>query len=212
MREQLSDVLAEVESLPGQTEPIRDQLEQGWELIPEAYRPWILPGLAVLVGLVILRSLWRRIARLLRRRRPSNIHPSLQKYNVDHAALDRERQTLAQRIEATSTTGQLVGFRLVRQVDAVFVEGFRSPTEAMTGLKAAAVERGANGLLNVHTERTSAGRCTASGDAVVIEPGPGHPPAPRASGMPSETPSTPPNSGNASMPRHSEDDSLDELA
>jgi len=37
-------------------------------------------------------------------------------------------------------------------------------------LKAAAVERGANALVNVRTDRSAVGRCTASGDAVVAAP------------------------------------------
>src|SRR5690606_5665105 len=74
-------------------------------------------------------------------------------------------------------------FRLVRQVEAVFVEGYRTPEDAIVALKAAAVERGANAILNVHTDRTTAGRCTASGDAVVV--------APLVAKMPERRPSEP---------------------
>ena len=55
-------------------------------------------------------------------------------------------------------------------MEAVFVEGYRSPEEALIALKAAAADRGAIGMLNVRTERTTAGRCTASGDAIVVVP------------------------------------------
>jgi len=101
----------------------------------------------------------------------------LQKYNVDHSELDRQRREQARLIVATSTTTRLAGFRIVRQVEAVFVEGYRTPEEALIALKAAAADRGANAILNVHTDRTAAGRCTASGDAIIVIP-PAPPPKP----------------------------------
>jgi hypothetical protein len=149
--------------LIGQVGPLRWLFE-----VLVRYRPWLV--LAVVVGLVllILRGLWRRVARRVRRLRSPRIHPQLQKYSIDHAELNRKRREQALTIVATSTSSRLAGFRLVRQVEAIFVEGYRMPEEALTALKAAAAERGANGVLNVKTERTAAGRCTASGDAVVI--------------------------------------------
>ncbi|MEP0844683.1 MAG: hypothetical protein HRF43_18440, partial [Phycisphaerae bacterium] len=103
---------------------------------------------AALVVLLVLRAVLRALGRLLRARRPVNIHPRLAKYNVDHAELDRRRRELAGLIVATSTGNRLAGFRIVRQVEAVFVEGYRTPEEALVALKAAAVERGANAILN----------------------------------------------------------------
>ena len=132
------------------------------------YRLWLVVAVVVGLVLLILRGLWRRVVRRVRRLRSPRIHPQLQKYNVDQAELNRKRREQAQTIVATSTSSRLAGFRIVRQVEAVFVEGYRTPEEALTALKAAAAERGANGVLNVKTERTAAGRCTASGDAVVI--------------------------------------------
>jgi uncharacterized protein YbjQ (UPF0145 family) len=72
---------------------------------------------------------------------------------------------------------------LVRQIEAVFVEGFKSPGEAVTALKAAAAKLGANAIVNLAQQRTAAGRCTAQGDAVCVRPKanekeppkPGHP-------------------------------------
>jgi len=132
------------------------------------YRLWLVWAVIVGLTLLVLRGLWRRVVRRVRRLHSPRIHPKLQKYNIDHAELDRRRQKQAQTIVATSTSARLAGFRLVRQVEAVFVEGYRTPEEAVIALKATAAERGANGVLNVKTERTAAGRCTASGDAVVI--------------------------------------------
>ncbi len=168
--------------------------------IPEPYRPWVLWGGGALIALLVLRSIWRGVARQIRRLRPPTIHPHLQKYNIDHAELDRKRQQQALAIIATSTGNRLAGFRITRQVEAVFVEGYRTPEEAIIALKATAVERGANALLNVQTQRTAAGRCTASGDAVVADriavparttpppakpsvPPPPSPPPPHSSGL-----------------------------
>lgn len=128
---------------------------------------WWLVGLLVL--LVLLRA-GRGVGRWVRRRGPARIHPKLAKYNVDQVEVDKQRRAVAGQIMATSTGAGLAGFRIVRQVDAVFVEGLRTPEEAVTALKAAAAERGANALLNVSTQRTAAGRCSAGGDAVVAVP------------------------------------------
>ncbi|HSA25154.1 MAG TPA: hypothetical protein P5159_01380 [Phycisphaerae bacterium] len=138
------------------------------ERVPEAYRPYVVPGGLAILSLLVLRVVWGRVARFLRRRRPPIINPRLAKYSVDHAELDRKRRELARKIVATSTSARLAGFKIVRQVEAVFVEGYRAPEEALIALKAAAAERGANGILNVGTERTAAGRCSASGDAVIV--------------------------------------------
>jgi uncharacterized protein YbjQ (UPF0145 family) len=148
--------------------------------------------LLVLVGLLVLLRLSRSLARFIRRRRPPRIHPRLQKYNVDHAELLRQQQEAAGGIIATSTTARLAGYRIEQQVEAVFVEGYRTPEEAMTALKASAAQKGANAILNVHTERTAAGRCTAGGDAVRVVPAPRRPASqPRpTSNPPSSTPST----------------------
>jgi uncharacterized protein YbjQ (UPF0145 family) len=140
-----------------------------WEAVPAEWRPWILWGALLLLALIILRAVVNRIGAALRRHRAPTIHPNLQKYNVDHAQLDKQRREDAAKIVATSTGGRLVGYRIVRQVEAVFVEGYRTPEEATIALKAAAAQRGANGIVNVSTDRTMAGKCSASGDAVVID-------------------------------------------
>ena len=178
-----------------QTQTGEDWLNLFGRLLTE-YRLYLFYALGVLVGLLVLRGIWRRIGRAIRRSRPAQIHPSLQKYNVDHAELDRKRRETAVGVVATSTGSRLAGFRIVRQVEAVFVEGFRTPDEALTALKALAVERGANALLNVRTERTAAGRCSASGDAIVAAPIPPGPPDPmRPLGPRSSRPPQPPPQG-----------------
>ena len=124
-------------------------------------------AVAVLVGLLILRSMIRGVARRLRRRHPARLNPKLQKYG-EQEDLVRARREEAAKIVATSTTDRIVGYTIVQQVEAVVVDGFRRPEEALEGLKAAAAMKGANAVTHVHTERTSSGRCGARGDAVVV--------------------------------------------
>ena len=125
-------------------------------------------AVVVLVVLIILRKILGGVVRLVRRKKPAELHPRLQKYagrtDADAAA---ERQA-AMQIVATSSTGSVAGYEIVRQVDAVFVEGLRSQSEAITALKAVAAQRGANAIINLTHQHTAAGRCTAQGDAVVI--------------------------------------------
>lgn len=79
-------------------------------------------------------------------------------------------QRLATRIVATSSTGAIAGFAITRQIEAVFAEGQRSPAEAVTALKAEAAGKGANALINLHSQRLPSGKCVASGDAVIVRP------------------------------------------
>ena len=79
------------------------------------------------------------------------------------------------RIVATSSTDGIMGYEIVEQVEAVFVDGFRRPEEALQGLKAVAAMKGANAVTNVRQERAASGDCCVSGDAVIVRK---HGPAP----------------------------------
>ena len=68
-------------------------------------------------------------------------------------------------IIATGSTGSLAGYEIVQQIEAVFVEGHRSPQEAMQALRVAAGRLGANAIINLTHERTAAGRLSSSGSA-----------------------------------------------
>lgn len=138
--------------------------------LPDPYKRYVVYALAALVALVILKRVLGVVSRAVRRSQPPTIHPKLQKYSVDQAEEARKQRELAVGVIATSTGNRLAGFRIVRQVEAVFVEGLKTPEDAVIALKATAVQRGANAIVNVHTDRTTAGRCTASGDAVVVAP------------------------------------------
>jgi len=123
---------------------------------------WIL---AALVAMAVI----QRILRIIRRSRPAKLHPNLQKYggrNEDEQQADLDASL---KILATSSTPTVAGYRIVRQIEAVFVDGCRAPTEAVTALKAAAARRGANAVINLSQQRTAAGKCSAQGDAVVVQ-------------------------------------------
>ena len=123
--------------------------------------------LVALVALLVLYWMIRWVLRGTRRRRPARLNPRLAQYG-ESTGLTRARRAEASKITATSSTDRIAGYDIVRQVEAVSVEGFRRPEDALEGLKAAAAMKGANAVTNVHTERTTTGRCAASGDAVVV--------------------------------------------
>jgi hypothetical protein len=139
-----------------------DWVRENWFLVAAV--------LVVLFVLIVLRKLLGGVARLVRRKKAVELHPKLQKYagiNEADAAAEREA---AGGIIATSSTGAIPGYEIVRQVEVLFVEGRRTPSEAITALKAAAVQSGANAVINLSQEHSTAGRCTARGDAVVVRP------------------------------------------
>jgi hypothetical protein len=104
-----------------------------------------------------------------RRRGRAELHPNLQKYAGKSDAEIEADRSAALKIIATSSTARITGFQLMQQIEAVFVEGYRTPDEAVTALKASAGRRGANAIINLSQSRTAGGRCTAQGDAVLVK-------------------------------------------
>jgi len=138
-------------------------------------------AVAVLLVLVILQRLIGRLRRHLRRRKPAEINPRLAKYAGPSGAELEAQRSAAARIVATSSTGNIAGYDVVRQIEAVFVEGLRSPEEAVAALKSAAGKLGANALINLTHVRTTIGRYGAQGDAVVVREKNGEPSDPSRS-------------------------------
>jgi uncharacterized protein YbjQ (UPF0145 family) len=130
----------------------------------------ILAAVAVLVGLLLLKGVLGGLRRFWRRRRPVMLHPKLQAFAGRSEAEVKADRIAAGKIVATSSTGVVTGYDIIRQIDAVFVEGHRTQEEAIAALKAAAGRRGANAVVNISQQRTTAGRCTAQGDAVLMRP------------------------------------------
>ncbi len=121
------------------------------------------------IGLGLL-FIIQRVRRARRRRRPVRLHPKLAKYGAGDETQSRADLEASRRIIATSSTEAVAGYRIVQQIEAVFVDGARSPDYAVAALKAEAGRRGGNAVINLSQRRTAAGRCTAQGDAVVIRP------------------------------------------
>ncbi len=121
----------------------------------------------LLGGTALLALIWVVLKVKAARRKP-RIHPRLQKYAGPDAEFAQKRRAEAGNILATSSTEKIAGYDIKEQVEAVYVDGFRRPEEAVEGLKAVAAMKGANAVINLKHERTAAGKCSANGDAVVV--------------------------------------------
>lgn len=129
---------------------------------------WLKIGLYVLGAAIVL---WvvQRVVQYIKGLMPARLNPRLAKYAGDDDPSVQARRQMAGRIRSTSSTDQVPGYKILQAIDAIYVDGFRTPAEALEGLKALAAEKGANAIINVRHERSSMGRCAASGDAVVAE-------------------------------------------
>jgi len=138
-----------------------------WLNLQDPLAQRIVLGAAGLVLLLLVARVWqrRRQARAAAQRRAA--------LRATYEQLQSEQQEvhrLAGQIVATGSTGTIAGFVIVRQIEAVFAEAQRSPTEAVERLKALAARKGANALINVTSQRLPAGSSVASGDAVIVRP------------------------------------------
>lgn len=123
----------------------------------------LLAGGLILVAIIgrVLRS--RRDARILAQRRDD-----VRKQRGYLYMQQQEVERLAASIIATSQTQSIPGYLVLRQVEALFTDGHVAPPHAVQALKAIAAEKNANAIINLRTERLPNGKCTASGDAVVV--------------------------------------------
>jgi tryptophan 2,3-dioxygenase len=120
------------------------------------------------VGVVVLRILawmWtaRREAAARTRRREE-----LKRAHGFQYMQQQEVERLASQIQATSSTGTIAGYEILRQIEAVFVDNQPSPARAVEFLKAHAAEKGANALIHLATDRSPGGKCIARADAVIV--------------------------------------------
>ena len=125
-------------------------------------------GLGVLLFVLFLLRFFRRLFR--KQGGAVQLHPKLQKY-AGFTEAEIEAECLeAEKIIATSSTTSVAGYVLIRQIEAVFVEGHRSQKDALQAIKAAAGRCGGNAIINLSQDRTAAGKCSAQGDAVLLKP------------------------------------------
>ncbi len=130
---------------------------------------WKIKAFAALVIFAVLLWLYRKVRRAMRRRGPATLHPKLQRYGGRNTALSSQRRAEAEKILTTSSTTTIAGYEIVKQLEAVYVDGFRLAEDALEGLKATASMKGANALTSVQCERGPGGKYSASGDAVVVK-------------------------------------------
>ena len=138
-------------------------------MVKDVDASWLVKTLVVLIVVVIFLKVYRRIRRFIIRRRPAKLHIKLQPYGEGSIALPEHatiRRGQAAKIVATSSGPTILGYELLEQVEAVFVDGFRRPEDAVEGLKAAAAMKGANAVINLQTE-SQGNRYAARGDAVI---------------------------------------------
>lgn len=177
------------EQLPESVDQARELVgSDAWSLLVDFATSWQFKlAAALLVGLLLLR--WGRRLRtniryrgLLKRvkREDAERKAALHAQTAATSGVPELRHAEAAKIIATSSAGGIAGYEIVRQIEAVFVDGFRRPEESLEGLKAVAAMKGANAVANVRHERSSSGRYSASGDAVVVRPIEADVPASRA--------------------------------
>jgi len=130
------------------------------------------PVVMAVIGALIIVILLTAVARGLRGRREAREAATRRdKLRQQQGYLYMQRQEierLAGRILATSSTGDIAGFRIVRQIEAITTDNHVSPPQAVEALKALAAEKGGNAIINLESSRLPTGKCTASGDAVII--------------------------------------------
>jgi hypothetical protein len=127
----------------------------------------VVVGAVAVVALTVIARIWRRGRESLEDRR----HRA--EVRAQRGYLERQRrevERMASRIIATSSTATIAGFRIIRQIEAVFTDGQPSPNKAVELLKALAAEKGANAIINLHSVRPPSGKCLAHGDAVIVQP------------------------------------------
>lgn len=142
----------------------------GWESYAPISGDPVVDAIIVGGGLIVLLTLLGLLGRLRRASRESRMRAELRRHYrfADEQRLGQAR--LAARITATSSTGVIAGFEVVRQIEAVFTDGHPTPSQAVEALKAIAAAQGANAIINLSTERPPSGKCLARGDAVVVCP------------------------------------------
>ena len=149
----------------------------------------IVAGAAVVIVLSVLGRLWRRSREAVSEARRRAARREQRGYLQKQRA---EAERLAGKIIATSSTGAIAGFEIVRQIEAVFTDGHPTSGEAVEHLKAAAAEKGANAVINLNSAQPPSGKCIAHGDAVIVRPVEEKPAAEKTAGLPPLPPMPPP--------------------
>jgi hypothetical protein len=138
--------------------------------MPDMGDPMVILSVAAAAALLLLLITQRVIRGAREARRHAERAREIRQARGYLYMQQQELERLAGRILATSSTGSIAGFDIVRQIEAVYTDGHISPVKAIEVLKAVAAEKGANAIIHLVSERAPAGKCGAHGDAVVVRP------------------------------------------
>jgi len=130
----------------------------------------VVLAIVVAAGAVIVLALILRMVR--RARDAAGAARRRAEVRRQRGLIEKQKRQLAEqagRIIATSSTGTIAGYDVVRQIEAVFTDGHATPNQAVEALKAVAAGKGANAIINLNSVRPPSGKCVAQGDAVVVE-------------------------------------------
>ncbi len=135
--------------------------------------PVVLAVAAAAIAVILLALLFSRSERRSEQRRLQRRRDEAEARRAAEAEVRQQRERLCGMILATSSTGEIPGYAILRQVEAVFTDDHATPVEAVAALKAIAAAKGANALINLGTQRALNAKCQARGDAVVVRLLPG---------------------------------------
>jgi hypothetical protein len=148
-------------SLPTSINEVMDR----FNLTDPTTRLIVIGAVAILFLLLAMKIIARRRQAAAAARYRADLHQAFEGVRLQQEEVKR----LADQIAATSSTGRIAGFAIVRQVETVFSEPKASSVSAVDLVKALAVQKGANALINLETRQLPGGKWVASGDAVVVK-------------------------------------------
>ncbi|MFN0136603.1 MAG: hypothetical protein ACKVS9_10865 [Phycisphaerae bacterium] len=131
--------------------------------------PLVLAVLAAAAVVILLSILSRVVRGWSDRRQLARVRNAAAARRMEQMMVQAEIAQAAAQVIATSSTGGIAGYRIVRQIEAVFIEGAPSPGRAVEMLKATTGQLGGNAIIHLATARLLNGKCVAQGDAVVVD-------------------------------------------
>lgn len=143
-----------------------EALSSFWQTLDPVAQKIVLAAGAFVV-LMILLGLWRR-----QRTAAAASHRRAElKREYENLKLQQEEvERLSTRIVATSSTSEIAGFEIQRQIETVMTDGHTTPMKSIEMLKALAAQKGGNAIINLVNERQAgAGKFYARGDVVMAK-------------------------------------------
>lgn len=159
---------ASAEMTAGRRGKSADQAAERVERVEPVDDPIVILVVAAAGAVIVFSVLWRWHERRQDSAYSAQRRSELAGRRAQQQAQQREIAQLAGRIVATSSTGDIPGYQIQRQIEAVFTDDHPTPARAVEALKAIASAKGANALINLRTGRALNAKCQASADAVLV--------------------------------------------